>query len=62
VKANPVAGLDVGEAGVLVEQQHQRRALAALETDGAAAGGLSGLLEEVGREDGAKGRGRTGHG
>jgi hypothetical protein len=62
VKADPVAGLDVGEAGVLVEEQGQLGTLAELETDGAAAGGLPGLLKEARREDGAKRRERAGHG
>jgi hypothetical protein len=56
VKADPVTGLDVGEAGVLVEQQDQLGALAKLEADGPPAGGLPGLGEEVVREDGAKRR------
>jgi hypothetical protein len=62
VKADLVAGLDVGEVGVLMEEQSQLGALAKLETDGAATGGLARLPEEVGREDGAKRRWRTGHG
>src|SRR4029453_10681516 len=56
VKADPVAGLDVAEARVLVEEQDQLSPLAKLETDGTATGGLLGLRAEVGREDGAKRR------
>jgi hypothetical protein len=61
VKADLIAGLDAGEVGVLVEEQGQRGALAKLETDSAATDGLARLMEEVGREDGAKRRWRTGH-
>jgi hypothetical protein len=62
VKADPVASLDVGDAGVLVQQQDQFGALAKLKANGTAAGGQSGVFKEVGGEDGAKRRGRTGHG
>jgi hypothetical protein len=56
MKADAVARLDVGQSGVSVQEQDQLRALAELEADGAACGGLPGLLEEVGREEGAKRR------
>jgi hypothetical protein len=62
VKANEVAGLDAGEAGALVKEQGQLGALAELEADGAAAGGLAGSLKEVHGERRTKRRGRTGHG
>ncbi len=62
VKADLTTGLGAGEAKVLVEDQGQRGALAELEADGAAAGGLARTLKEFGREDGAKCRWRAGHG
>jgi hypothetical protein len=62
VKADPFAGLDVGKAGVLVEEQGQFGPLAELEADGTATGGLSDLLKEVGGKGGAKRRWRAGHG
>jgi len=62
VEPDPGSGLDVGEVGVLVKQQDQFGALAELKADGSAAGGLSGLLKEVGREGGTKGRWGTRHG
>jgi hypothetical protein len=62
VKADPFAGLDVGKAGVLVEEQGQLGPLAELEADGAATGGLPGLLKEVAGKGGAKRRCRAGHG
>jgi len=62
VKADPAACLDVGDAGVLVQQQDQLGALAKLKADGSAAGSLPGVLKEVGGEDWVKRRGRTGHG
>jgi hypothetical protein len=62
VKADLLAGVDVGKAGVLVEEQRQLGPLAELEADGAATGGLPGLLKEVTGKDGAKRRWRAGHG
>jgi hypothetical protein len=62
VESDPVAGFDVGEARLLVEQQNQLRALAELEADGAAACGTSGEFQELGGEDGAERRWRAGHG
>jgi hypothetical protein len=62
VKADSLASLDVGDAGVLVQQHDQFGALAKLKADGSAAGDQAGVLKEVGREDGAKRRGRTRHG
>jgi hypothetical protein len=62
MQPDPVAGLDVGEAWVLVEQQDQFGALATLEADRSAAGGSSGFLKEGDREDGTKSRCGTRHG
>jgi hypothetical protein len=62
VQADARAGLDVGEQGLLVQEQDQARPLLEVGGGGALADELPGLGQEFVRKAGAVERGRAGQG